>query len=137
MTLSMSKYVLDSFAILAFMQGEQGVERVRGLLRQAENGQVELHMSLINLAEVKYCIIRQRRNVEERLGAVSSLPIAVASADVYIDAVITLKAVHAVTLADCFAAALAIDLGCPLITGDPEFEKLAGTVSVEWLRSER
>ena len=39
-----------------------------------------------------------------------------------------------VPLADCFCAALAIDLDCPVVTGDPESRKLASILQVEWLR---
>ncbi|MCX6375220.1 MAG: hypothetical protein NTU88_04140 [Armatimonadetes bacterium] len=45
-----------------------------------------------------------------------------------------MKARYAISLADCFAAALAQDLDCPLVTGDPEFKKLEGMLKIEWLR---
>jgi predicted nucleic acid-binding protein len=131
--LSTSRYVLDSFALLAFIQREPGYARVRELLREAAEGMAELHISLINLVEVRYRIIRQGHDVQGRLGAVQSLPIKRVSADAYIDAVADLKAAHPVALADCFAAALARELDCPVLTGDPEFKKLEGEVKVEWL----
>ena len=131
--MSTNRCVLDSFAVLALIQGEPGYARVRELLREAAQGTAELHMSLINLAEVRYRIIRRGVDVQNRLSAVESLPIRAASADAYIDAVVDLKAAHPVSLGDCFAAALAIDLGCPVVTGDPEFRRLEGEVAIEWL----
>lgn len=131
--MSTNRYVLDSFAILAFIQGEPGCERVRDLLTRAARGEIELHMSAINMAEVRYRIIRQGRDVDNRLAAVGALPILTASADAYLDAVVGLKAAYPVALADCFAAALAADLGCPVVTGDPEFKKLENVAAVEWL----
>jgi len=90
-------------------------------------------MSLINLVEVRYRIIRRGVDVQNRLSAVASLPIRAASADMYVDAVVDLKAAHAVSLADCFAVALAQELDCPVLTGDPEFRKLEELVTIEWL----
>ncbi len=45
-----------------------------------------------------------------------------------------LKASHSVAYADCFAAALVIKNSAKVITGDPQFKKFGGAVSVEWLR---
>lgn len=125
---------MDSFAILAFIQQEPGADHTRDLLREAANGRVELHMSVINLAEVQYRIIRQDSDPTQRLAWLQALPLTVASADLFIPEVVQLKARYPVSLADCFAAALAQSLDCPVVTGDPEFRKLEDTVRVEWLK---
>jgi predicted nucleic acid-binding protein len=44
-----------------------------------------------------------------------------------------LKAVHALSFADCFAAATAIKENAALVTGDPEFRKLGGAVVIDWV----
>jgi ribonuclease VapC len=44
-----------------------------------------------------------------------------------------LKAQYPISYADCFAAATALTQEAAVLTGDPEFKKLAGVVSVEWL----
>jgi len=44
-----------------------------------------------------------------------------------------LKGKHAVAYADCFAAALGVQKKAKVVTGDPEFKKFGGTVSVEWI----
>lgn len=129
----MNRYALDSYAILAFIHDESAADQVEDLLRQAANGSAELHMSVINLAEVQYTILRRSSNPDELLTAVRSMPLHVASADKYIPQVVELKARYPVSLADCFAAALALDLGCPLVTGDPEFRKLESILNIEWL----
>ena len=130
----MSRYVLDSFAILTFLQQEEGWERVRELILAAVDGKVELHMSIINLAEVKYLIARRGKNTLQVVAAIEALPINVVSADYYIEQVVELKADYAISLADCFAAAIAVDFDCPLVTADAEFKKLEGILKVEWLR---
>lgn len=130
----MSDYVLDSFALLVFFQQEQGWERVRELIRDATEGKAELHMSVINLAEVKYILARRGKAQSRVMAALEALPINIASADAHVESVIEIKAQYPISLADCFAAALALDLDCPVITADPEFEKLKGILRVEWLR---
>ena len=123
---------MDSFALLALAQEEQGSDRVDDLLAQSAKGEAEIYISLINLAEVQYTLIRRRAG-SEVLAALEDLPIIRASADEFLPQVVQLKASYPVSLADCFAAALAIELDCPLITGDPEFRKLESVVKVEWL----
>ncbi len=131
---SISKYVLDSYAILVFLNREQGWEKVRDIIRDATHDRAELHMSLINMAEVRYTTARRRSNILQIFAALEALPITIASADAYVESVINLKTRYPIALTDCFAAALAIDLNCPLITGDPEFKKLEDKLQVEWLR---
>jgi len=132
-TLSTSRIVLDSYALLAHIQEEPGWERVEALIDAASRGEQELHISVINLAEVQYRVLRAAADPRAVLRVVEALPLIVAPADPYVPAIIELKARYAVSLADCFAAALAIELGCPVLTGDPEFRKLEGEVTVEWL----
>jgi ribonuclease VapC len=130
----MNSYVLDSFALIAFLQEERGGEYINKLIESASAGKTELHMSIINLAEVHYINERRGNNTPQVLSAIKALPIHIASADAYIEQIISIKAKYAISLADCFAAALAADLHCPLVTGDPEFKKLESFLTVEWLR---
>ncbi|MDO8681991.1 MAG: type II toxin-antitoxin system VapC family toxin [Armatimonadota bacterium] len=129
----MSRYVLDSFALLTFLQHEQGWEHVGELLKEAANGKIELYMSIINMAEVKYLIARRGGRTPQVIAAIEALPISIVSADECIERVIELKAKYPVSLADCFGAATAIDLNCPIVTADPEFKKLESILQVEWL----
>lgn len=130
----MTRWALDSFAVLAFLQKETGWERVRGLLSEASQGKAELYMSVINIAEVKYLLERRGKGNPQVLAAIEALPIKIISADVSIDRVVEIKAHNAVSLADCFAAAVAVELDCPVVTADPEFKKLESIVRVEWLK---
>lgn len=60
--------MLDSFAILAYFQAENGGERVLELLNNAREDKVELVMSLINVGEVVYLTGRNRgRKIAEAL----------------------------------------------------------------------
>lgn len=44
-----------------------------------------------------------------------------------------LKARHRMPSADCFAAALAVELQASVITGDPEFHSVEQQILVVWL----
>ncbi len=111
--MSTSRIVLDSFALLAHIQEEPGWERVEALIDAASRGEQELHISVINLAEVQYRVLRTADDPKAILQVVEALPLTIASADPHVPAVVQLKARHAVSLADCFAAALAGELACP------------------------
>jgi len=126
-------YVLDSFAILTYLRQETGWQKVHQLIKDASDGGTVLHMSIINMAEVHYIIIRRGKNTPQVLAALKTLPIQIAGADLYIPQMVELKAKYAVSMADCFCAALAIYHNCPIITGDPEFKKMEDTVNIDWL----
>jgi predicted nucleic acid-binding protein len=47
-------YVLDACALIAFLDKEEGWEKVDGLLERAEQREIELYINVINLWEVYY-----------------------------------------------------------------------------------
>ena len=129
-------YVLDSFALLAYFEDEPGAETVEQLLRQAESQTIALHLSLVNLGEVYYITQRERgRDVAlATLARLDQLPIQQQPVDrSLVLAAASLKAHHAISYADAFAAALAQQLQVPVVTGDPEFQKVTTLVEVLWL----
>jgi predicted nucleic acid-binding protein len=44
-----------------------------------------------------------------------------------------IKAQHAISYADCFAAATALRYEAVILTGDPDFKKIESLVPIEWL----
>ena len=75
---SPAAYVLDCFALLAYLDGEVGMARVRSVLEGAAARRHIVYPSLINLGEVLYITERERGLVEARrtLEAVDQLPVA-------------------------------------------------------------
>ena len=132
-----SAYVLDSHALLAYLEDEPEGERVRKLLKAAQAGKTKLYLSVINLGEVYYTVMRERRaeKANETVFIIEQLPLTIVDANktVTMEAA-KLKADHSVAYADCFAAALGILYGARVITGDPEFRKLEKNIAVEWLK---
>lgn len=131
--------VLDTFAVLAFLGDEAGSEAVADVLERGD-----AWMTLVNLGEVAYILERRRGKViadeifadllaDERPGG--GLPIRwLPVNEGLVRGAATLKALGGLSYADCFAAAAAAILGCPVMTGDPEFAaaERAG-IAVAWL----
>ncbi|MEJ2265608.1 MAG: type II toxin-antitoxin system VapC family toxin [Anaerolineales bacterium] len=129
-------FVLDSFAILAYLGGEAGMKRVKHLLQTAEGGACQLVLPLINLGEVVYITERKRGlpQAQAALAMLEQLPLEVlpASREAVLAAA-HVKANHALSYADAFAVAAAQTLGGTVLTGDTEFHAVEALVPVEWL----
>jgi ribonuclease VapC len=135
-------YVLDSFALLAYLEGEAGMPRVRSLLEGAGAQRHTVYLSLINLGEALYITERERGLVAARrtLGAVDQLPLEIVGVSrATVLAAAHIKARFPISYADTFAVVTAQDRGAVVMTGDPEFRPLAdvGLVAVEWLPRRR
>lgn len=129
-------YVLDSYAIMAHFEQEPGAERVEKLLKAARAGKTALYLCAVNLGEIYYSVLRERGagKADETLAILEQFPISIVNADKVLAVIAgTLKASHPIAYADCFAAALAVQLNTRVVTGDPEFKKLENQVRVEWL----
>ncbi|MGB9301949.1 MAG: PIN domain-containing protein, partial [Anaerolineae bacterium] len=53
-------YVLDSYALLAYLGAEEGQRTVQELLKQAAEGSAKLYLTIINYGEVLYVVERER-----------------------------------------------------------------------------
>lgn len=131
-----SDCVLDSFALLAYLQDEPGAEQVTRLLDSAETKRTFIWVSLVNLAEVLYIIERSRglQATKNTIATIDQLPIEIV--DVHRALAFSashIKANHALSLADAFAIALAKEKNAHLVTGDPEFEAVAKEIPIDWL----
>jgi predicted nucleic acid-binding protein len=108
------------------------------LIESAIRGESVMEMSRINYGEVIYTIRKTPDivNPEEALRNFLSAPIRVCSIDdALVDEAVELKSKYPFAYADAFAAALAIRLGAPLVTGDNEFLALEkdGLLSLRWV----
>jgi ribonuclease VapC len=139
---SPAAYVLDSFALLAYLDGEAGMARVRAVLEGAATRRHTVSLSLINLGEALYITERERGLVAARrtLGAVDQLPLEIVGVSrATVLAAAHVKARFPISYADAFAVVTAQDHGSVVMTGDQEFAPLAaaGVVAVEWLPRKR
>jgi ribonuclease VapC len=129
-------YLLDSFALLAYLNDEPGGERVQEVLALAKTHKCRLVMSLINMGEVLYITERTRGlpSAQTVQALVESLPLELleASGELILEAA-HIKANHALSYADAFAVASAIREGATILTGDPEYKTVQEITRVEWL----
>jgi predicted nucleic acid-binding protein len=123
--------VLDTQVLLILYMGEKGADRVSNLLVQILEGKIKGYMNVVNLAELYYILARKSRKVaDEKERNLRSFGIKIVPVqdgdDLWKEAAI-LKASHALSIADAFAAATAKTLRSRLVTGsDPEFEEIHG-----------
>jgi len=130
------KYVLDSFALIAFFEDEPGADKVAGILRDINGKKSYGFMSLINWGEIYYNTMREG-GIEEAEKVIKqfnkhSIQLIDADRDLTYRAA-KLKAKYHIAYADCFAAALSIKLKAAVVTGDPEFERLSHEVTIFWV----
>ena len=130
-------YLFDSHALLAFFQKERGAEIVAKILKASvEQGQKEF-ISVINLGEIIY--LTKRRFGDEKkieiLGRIFQLGLTILPApDPLVYEAAELKAEFPISYADCFALASALEHSAILVTGDPEFKRVAHLVDIQWIR---
>ena len=129
-------YVLDTFAVMAYLRNEENCDIVRSIILETLAGNCETYMSVINLGELFYMQSRKSGAVK----AESALRF-VRRAGIIIEPSTTervllaarLKATVSMSYADAFAATLATELNATLVTGDPEYKPLEPTLKVLWL----
>lgn len=130
------KIVLDSFALLAYFQDEQGASEVEGLIKKAKARTMVLKLCAINWGEIYYSIVRSKgfEAGQQYLVLIEQLPIQIVDVDrELIREAAFLKAQYPLSYADCFVAALSKREQCSLLTGDKEFKVLPETISVCFL----
>jgi predicted nucleic acid-binding protein len=133
---AVSRYVLDSFALTAYVENEPGRLRVSAVLEEARTGGSRVMMTTINLGETLYTMERRQGygGVVQILNLVPALRIDVIDADLKLAvAAARIKAVTPISYGDCYAAALALEEDATLLTGDPEFQRLENVIRIEWL----
>ncbi len=129
--------VLDSHALLAFLRGEAGDDKVAALLEKAGEQDAPLHMTEVNYAEVKAMVLCQdgAARWEQVARALPTLPIEFHPADRELaDLAADFKSRFSLSLADAFAAALAKRHKAELVTGDPDFQQVEKEIKISWLK---
>jgi len=129
--------VLDSYAIIAYLDKEQGYEEVAKLFEECVAKDREVFTCVVNWGEVIYHALRSGGENMARLAedAMRALPIQIVDAnkDLTLQAA-HLKAFNKMSYADCYAAAFALKRKCELATGDKEFKQVEHSVKIRWLK---
>lgn len=128
----MKQYVLDSSAVLAYLRDVPDAAKVERLLDEAEDRKSHLAISAVNWAECRYVLTRQTNSSEASrlLGQVANAVELVVVDRSLAESAGDLRCRFNGSLADCFAASLALKRNAMLVTTDPEFEALRREVKI-------
>jgi uncharacterized protein with PIN domain len=131
--------VLDSWAVIAYLEGEGAAEKVADHIADAHENQIPLFMSVVNAGEVWYIIARETTvgDADRSITELRHLGIGFVDADWPLaHQTGGFKSKHKMSFADCFAAALAKQEKALLLTGDPEFKQVEQEIAIDWLKNQ-
>jgi predicted nucleic acid-binding protein len=132
----MKRYVLDSYALIAYSRGEKGAEDVAEIIDSGLSERAELYICVINWGEVYYITLRNfdLKRAELFKETIARYPITIVEADKELTLqAAQYKAYNKISYADAFAAALARLKKAQLVTGDKEFKTLEGEIKINWI----
>jgi uncharacterized protein len=128
--------VLDSWAVMAYLEDESSAQKVADLIGDAHEHGIPLLMSVVNAGEV-WCILAREvseAEADKALHELRQLGIEFQDVDMKLARLAGgFKAKHRMSYADCFAAALAREQKAELVTGDKEFKQIEGEIRIVWL----
>lgn len=128
--------VLDSWAVIAYLENEPAAETVADIIADAHDQGAPLLLTVVNAGEVWYIVAREASvtDADATIKQLHDLGIEFIDADWELakDAGY-FKSRNKMSFADCFAAALARQRKAQLATGDPEFKQVEQEITVHWL----
>jgi len=126
------QYILDSSALLALMEEEEGHDAVEEILRQEKS-----FIPYIVLMEIYYISLREsgQQEADRRWAMIKRLPVEIVwdVDEATLRTAAHFKAFHRISFADAVIAAYAKSYNAILVHKDPEYESLAGEVELRAL----
>jgi ribonuclease VapC len=133
----MKRYVLDSYALIAYFEGEKGAETVAGIFKDALADKAEVFLCVVNWGEMYYIALREGGEDKAELYklTLAKYPITIieANKELTLQAA-RYKAFHKISYADAYATALAKLRKAELVTGDKEFKSLEKEITINWIQ---
>ncbi len=129
-------YVLDTWAVIAFLEDEPSGVQVEDLIATAHEEQIPIYMSVVNVGEVWYTIAREVSEEEANASVkvLHDLRIQFENVDwTLTQEAARIKSQNKMSYADCYAAALAKVKKADLVTGDNEFKPLDDEIKILWV----
>lgn len=133
----MKAAVLDSYALISYLDREEGYEEVASLFEDCIAKDLEVFLCIVNWGEVIYHTLRVGGEKAAQLAedAMRALPLQLVDANEELTLqAARLKASHKMSYADCFAGALAMKRKCELVTGDKEFKQVQDNLKIRWIK---
>jgi ribonuclease VapC len=128
--------VLDAHGLLVFLEKEAGYEKVEQSFVAAVEKDRYLLMASVNFGEVYYIVLREcgQDKAHEIEKIIRTLPIEIIDVDMQLAReAARFKAMHKISYADCFAAALAKLHKGEVVTGDKEFKVVEHEIKITWI----
>jgi predicted nucleic acid-binding protein len=119
-------FLLDTSALLAFWNDEEGADEVEKILRTSPS-RSKVFFSFMTLMEAKYRLWRSggKELTQEFERPLHNLPLSrVNPTDSILDQAAEIKAIQRVSVADSWIIATALEIGAFLVHKDPEFEQV-------------
>lgn len=134
-------YVLDTCALIAFINNEQGSDRVEIVLREALTGNAEVYMNKINIYKVYYGIYRTegQQKANEVYSLIRKQPVNIVDTlgDLVFTEAARLKLKYKMSVADSIALGEAVIRNASLLTSDHhEFDMVEQQehIQFDWIR---
>jgi ribonuclease VapC len=130
------RYVLDSYALLAYCEGEKGGEKVAQIFKQALDGEADIYLCVVNWGEMIYIALREQgeKTAELYRRTLEKYPLSIEDATQELTLQASrYKATNKMSFADAYAAALATLKKAQLVTGDREFKPLEKVLNIVWI----
>jgi predicted nucleic acid-binding protein len=123
----MSNYVLDTSALLAYIENEEGADEVETLFVNALDSTIEIFISTVTCIEIFYISLQEQGDVvaANRLKLIENLPLTQEPLNQQLTKIVgEIKASKAMSFADSCIAGLAKFKNAVLVHKDPEFEQI-------------
>ena len=136
MTRKAKALVLDSWAVIAYLEDEPAAGQIADLIASAHEEETPISMTVVNVGEVWYTIAREISEAEANASIKELRDLRIEFADVdweLTQEAARFKSQHKLSYADCYAAALAKVRKADLVTGDGEFRALEEQIRVQWV----
>jgi predicted nucleic acid-binding protein len=129
-------YVLDTWAVIAYLEDEPSAQQIVDLIATAHEEAIPVYMTVVNVGEVWYTIAREVSEADANgsIKELRDLRIQFIDADWDLtQEAAGFKSQNKMSYADCYAAALAKSYKADLITGDKEFKLLEDQIKIQWV----
>lgn len=129
-------YILDTWAVIAYLEDESPAEQIENLIADAHEQQIPIYMSVVNVGEVWYIIAREvsEEDADNSVKILRDLRIQFENVDWELtQEAARFKSQYKMSYADCYAAALAKSRKADLVTGDLEFKQIEKAINIQWV----
>ena len=133
---AVATYVLDTSAVVSYLEGSDGHHKVVRLIQEARRGSALLLMSAVNWGEVFYSMAvgRTPEEMDVARTTLARLPITMVEVDTArAEGAAKVKLRYKMGYADAFATALALENNASIVTRDSDFKRVQGRIKIVWL----